>query len=222
MLALAAGDGHIACDGQSVIGAIKGGRMHPALNRNLFLVKEHAGLFKAANNFDIYDPETKEQILQCREDRLGFFTKMLRFTDYKRMTPFDIEVRTPSGESVIQVRRGVSIFLSNVDVLDGASGSRIGGFKQKFFSIGGAFSVLDSSGNPVCQLKGKWTGWDFRFMAGNHELAHVSKKWAGISKEMFTSADNYVLSISEHVPPDSQIRQLILAAVLCIDMVLKE
>jgi uncharacterized protein YxjI len=197
--------------------------MHPVLNRNLFLVKEHAGLFKAANNFDIYDPETKEQILHCREDKMGIFTKMLRFTDYKRITPFDIEVRTPSGEPVLHVRRGVSIFLSTVDVLDGdENGTRIGGFKQKFFSIGGGFSVLDSNDNSICQLKGKWTGWDFRFMAGDQELAHVSKKWSGIGKEMFTSADNYILSISEFVPPDSQIRQLILAAVLCIDMVLKE
>lgn len=197
--------------------------MHPVLNRNLFLVKEHAGLFKAANNFDIYDPETKEQILQCREERLGIFTKMLRFSRYKKYTPFDIEVRTPGGEPVLHVSRGISIFLSKVDVLDGdESGTRIGGFKQKFLSIGGAFSVLDSSDNPICQLKGKWTGWDFRFMAGDQELAHVSKKWSGIGKEMFTSADNYILSISEYVPPDSQIRQLILAAVLCIDMVLKE
>jgi uncharacterized protein YxjI len=197
--------------------------MHPVLNRNLFLVKEHAGLFKAANNFDIYDPETKDQILECREGRLGIFTKMLRFTRYKQMTPFDIEVRTPSGEPVLHVRRGISILLSKVDVLDGdESGTRIGGFKQKFLSIGGAFSVLDSGHNPICQLKGKWTGWDFRFMAGDQELARVSKKWSGISKEMFTSADNYILSISEHVPPNSQIRQLILAAVLCIDMVLKE
>jgi len=197
--------------------------MHTVLNRNLFLVKEHAGLFKAANNFDIYDPQTNEQILQCREDRLGFFTKLLRFTDYKRMTPFDIEVRTSSGEPVLHIRRGISLFLSKVHVHDGnAGGQRLGGFKQKLFSIGGAFTVLDSYDQPICQLKGKWTGWDFRFMAGSEELAHVSKKWSGIGKEMFTSADNYILSISEHVPPDSQIRQLILAAVLCIDMVLKE
>ena len=196
--------------------------MHPALNSNLFLVKEHAGLFKAANNFDIYNPQTNEQVLQCREDRLGIFTKLLRFTDYKRMTPFDIEVRTPSGQPVLSVRRGISIFLSKVDVLDGDGGRRIGGFKQKLFSIGGAFTVLNETDQPICQLKGKWTGWDFRFMAADQELAHVSKKWSGIGKELFASADNYVLSISEHVPPNSQIRQLILAAVLCIDMVLKE
>ena len=41
-------------------------------------------------------------------------------------------------------------------------------------------------------------------------------------REFFTSADNYVLEISDSVPPDDVIRQLILAAVMCIDMVLKE
>ncbi len=39
---------------------------------------------------------------------------------------------------------------------------------------------------------------------------------------MFTSADNYVLQISDDVPPDNPIRELIIAAVMCIDMVLKE
>ena len=197
--------------------------MHPALNRNLFVVKEHVGMFKSANNFDIYDPNTKEQILHCREDRLGFFTKLLRFTDYKRYTPFDIEVRTPSGAPVFHVRRGISIFLSKVVIHDGDEhGTVIGSFKQKLFSIGGAFTVLDSHDKPICHLKGKWTGWDFRFMSGDKELAHVTKKWAGLGKEMFTTADTYILEISEFVPPDSSIRQLIMAAVLCIDMVLKE
>ena len=98
----------------------------------------------------------------------------------------------------------------------------IGGFKQKFFSIGGSFAVLDADEQPVCQLQGKWTGWDFRFIANDTEFAQVSKEWAGIGKEMFTSADNYALAISDAVPADHVARQLILAAVMCIDMVLKE
>jgi len=195
--------------------------MHEVLNKNLFLVKEHVGLFKAANNYDIYDPDTGEIILECREEKLGFITKLLRFTDYKRMTPFNIQIRTPDGTPVVQVTRGISIFLSKVRVLD-ESGQVIGGFKQKFFSIGGKFDVLDQDDQPVCSLKGKWTGWDFRFVHNGDELAHVAKKWAGLAKEMFTSADNYVLSISESVPANSRIRQLIMAAVMCIDMVLKE
>jgi uncharacterized protein YxjI len=195
--------------------------MHEVLNRNVFFVKEHVGLFKAANNFDIYDPETGQIIMECREEHLGMFTKIFRFTDYKRMTPFDIQIRTPDGQQVVRVTRGVSVFLSKVTVRDDRD-QVIGGFKQKFFSIGGAFTVLDVNEQPVCQLKGKWTGWDFRFIAGEVELAHVTKKWAGIGKELFTSADNYVLEISASVAKDDVVRQLILAAVMCIDMVLKE
>ena len=71
--------------------------MHPALRKNLFLVKEHVGMFKAANNFDIYDPESGDVIMHCREPRLGPIAKLLRFTDYKRMTPFHVEVSEPNG-----------------------------------------------------------------------------------------------------------------------------
>ena len=195
--------------------------MHEALKRNLFLVKEHVGMFKAANNYDIHDPQTGAILMECREERLGAMTKLLRFTDYKRMTPFDIQVRTPDGSQLVRVTRGVSLFLSKVEVRD-EQDRIIGGFKQKLFSIGGSFNVLDARDNPICQLKGKWTGWNFKFMSGEKELAHVTKKWTGIGKELFTSADNYVLEISESVPADDPIRQLILAAVMCIDMVLKE
>jgi uncharacterized protein YxjI len=195
--------------------------MHDVLKRDTFFVKEHVGMFKAANNFDVMD-EKGRTILHCREPNLGFFTKLFRFTDYKRMTPFDVHITTPEGEPVVRVSRGISIFLSKVDVFDEAD-RRLGGFKQKFFSLGGAFRVLDANDQPLCDLKGKWTGWDFKFLAPDGtEFAHVTKKWAGLGKELFTSADNYVLEIYDEVPEDSPIRQLIMGAVMCIDMVLKE
>jgi uncharacterized protein YxjI len=194
--------------------------MNSILNNNVFLVKEHVGIFKASNNYDIHDAATGNLLMHCREN-IGWITKIFRFTDYKRMTPFNIIVSTPDGKQLVRVSRGVSIFLSKVDVFD-ESDTRVGGFKQKFFSIGGSFNVLDQSDNVVCTLKGNWVGWDFKFMSGNDEFAKVSKQWGGIGKELFTSADNYVLQISDKVPAGSSVRQLILAAVLCIDMVLKE
>ena len=113
------------------------------------------------------------------------------------------------------------MFLSKVDVYD-EDEDRVGGFQQKMLSIGGAFTVLGADDQPRCHLKGKWTGWEFKFEHEGQELAKVSKKWSGIGKEMFTSADNYILQISEDVPPENPLRILIMAAVLCIDMVLKE
>lgn len=195
--------------------------MHAALNQNLFLIKEHAGIFKAANNYDVFDPASGAKLIECREPNLGFFTKLFRFTDYKRMTPFEVVLTDTDGRKVLTVRRGVSLFLSKVEVLDG-NGRLVGGFKQKFFSIGGAFRVLDARDNEVCVLKGKWTSWEFKFLKGEKELAVVSKKWNGLGRELFTSADNYVLSIGDRVPADDDVRILIMAAVMCIDMVLKE
>lgn len=195
--------------------------MSECLNRSVFLVKEHVGAFKAANEYDISDPETGAVILHCREPELGFVTRMLRFSEYKRYTPFDIRISTVDGRQVVRVTRGVAFFRSRVVVSDG-TGARLGGFGQRLLSVGGRFQVLDEDGKPLCKLVGNWTGWDFRFEAGERELARVTKKWSGVGKEFFTSADNYVLQISEHVPPDSKLRQLIMAAVMCIDMVLKE
>ena len=195
--------------------------MHSILQRNLFLVKEHVGIFKAANNFDIFDPTTSQKIMECREPHLGLFTKLFRFTDYKRMTPFHVEVSTPEGQKVLSIQRGISLLRSSVQVFD-ENGLLVGTFKQKLLSIGGKFSVLDAHGEEVCTLQGKWTSWDFRFLKGNTELAAVSKKWMGLGKELFTSADNYMLTVADTVPATSTDRILIMAAVLCIDMVLKE
>jgi uncharacterized protein YxjI len=195
--------------------------MHSTLNKNLFLIKEHVALFKAANSFDIYDPESGQIVLNCREEKLGFFTKMFRFTDYKRLTPFDIDIKTPDGKKILTVKRGVSFFLSTVEVLD-ENDKLIGKFKQKFLSIGGKFEVLDASERSLCMLKGKWTSWEYRFASTDKEFALVTKKWAGLGKELFTSADNYILQISPEVPADHPLRMLIFAAVMCIDLVLKE
>jgi uncharacterized protein YxjI len=195
--------------------------MHSILGGSHFFVKEHVGIFKAANNYDIFDPQSGQKIMECREPNLGFFAKLFRFTDYKRMTPFAVEVTTPHGQKVLTVQRGISIFLSKVEVKD-ENGQTVGYFKQKFFSIGGKFDVLDTNEQLVCTLRGKWTSWEFRFMQGDAELANVSKKWAGLGKELFTSADNYMLTIHDAVPRNGAQRVLILAAVMCIDMVLKE
>ncbi|MCP4499648.1 MAG: RNAase [Deltaproteobacteria bacterium] len=194
--------------------------MHQALQRSEYMVKEHVGMFKAANNYDMLDLQSGDIVLECREPNLGLLTKFLRFTDYKRMTPFDIRLSTPEGEELMQISRGWSLFLSKVDVH--MQGRRIGGFKQKLFSLGGKFDVLDHLDEPVCTLKGKWTGWDFKFIDGERELGHVNKEWAGLGKELLTSADNYRLSIGAEVGKTADLRALIIAAVMCIDMVLKE
>ncbi|MCT4671925.1 MAG: phospholipid scramblase-related protein [Prolixibacteraceae bacterium] len=196
--------------------------MNPILNKNQFFVKEHVGMFKASNNYDIHDPETDELIIECREVNLGTFAKILRFNkDYKRMTPFEIILNDKEGNQILKVKRGWTFLRSEVEVFD-HNNQIVGRLRQKLMSIGGKFRVYDKDENEICLLKGKWTSWEFSFLKEEVELAKVSKKWAGMTKELFTSADNYMLSIDARVPANAIERILIMASVVCIDMVLKE
>ena len=98
----------------------------------------------------------------------------------------------------------------------------IGLFKQKLFPVGNNFEMFDEKGNLVSKLKGSLIGWNFKFVKDENTIATVTKKWAGIGKELFTSADNYILDINDDVEKASPLRLLIFGAVICIDMVLKE
>jgi uncharacterized protein YxjI len=194
--------------------------MHTILKHNLFFVKEHVGYFKASTNYDVYD-QNNQLILECREPNLGWFTKLLRFTEYKRMTPFEVTVNTPAGQNILTVRRGWTIFRSEVEVFDENEVLQ-GRFRQRMLSLGGKFDIHDENDAVQCSVKGTWTSWDFSFEKDGVQLAQVTKKWAGIGRELFTTADNYVVSIDPTLSDKNETRLLILAAALCIDKVLKE
>lgn len=201
-------------------GSILGG-MIKVLRRNTYLVEEQARLLSARFAYDVRDPETGEILLRCREGEIGKFARVFRFSEYKRTTPFSLGVYTPDDRLLMRVCRGVPVFSSRVRVLD-AEGVPIGDFRQKVFSFAAVFDVLDARGQIMCRLKGKGIGGEFLFVTQQGlTLARVTKKWAGMTKELLTSADHYLLVIDEAVPQDSMLRQLILASALCIGMVVK-
>lgn len=82
-------------------------------------------MFKAANNYDIIDPQSEDCILKCREPNLSFFTKILRFSKYKHFTPFDFHISNAAGDILLQVKKGWNFFRVTIDVLD-SSGIIIG------------------------------------------------------------------------------------------------
>jgi uncharacterized protein YxjI len=197
--------------------------MHSLLQHNHYFVKEHTGIFKAANSYDIYTLDTNEHIINCREPQLGFFTKLFRFTEYKALTPFHIQITDAKTEqSILSVKRDFTIFRSVVSIFDEHS-SQVGTLRKVFNLLKPSFEILDSQSNKIGTLQGNFIGWEFAIKdnAGN-VLVSISKKWAGIGKELFTSADNYACVISDSVDKNDSNRILMLGAVMCIDMVLKE
>jgi len=187
-----------------------------------FLIKERVGFLKLVDTFDIYDPSTGAQVGIAREN-IGILVKLLRVLINKRLLPTTVEVRErEDGHVVLTITRGLTLLRSHVTVTDSV-GKQIGLFKSKLFSIGGGFHVLDGLQQPVAEIKGDWKGWNFRFLTpeGN-EIGKVTKKWAGLGKELFTSADNYVIALNETAAIRPDAAPLLLAAGIAIDTVYKE
>ncbi len=190
------------------------------LDRKTYLVKERVGFLKLVDTYDILDPATGTQLGTATETISGLM-KVLRLLINKRLLPTSVEVRSQQGNQlVLAIRRG-GVFRSTVSIHD-AGGRPIGGFKSKLFSLGGGFHVIDAKGARVAEVKGDWKGWNFQFLEnGGRRLGTVTKKWAGIGKELFTSADNYVIALeAEGMPP--VVASLLLAAGIAIDTVYKE
>jgi uncharacterized protein YxjI len=190
------------------------------LDRRTYVVKERVGLLKIVDTYDLLDPETGQQLAVAKEEPPGF-VKYLRLVMNNRWFPTVVNVYEREGAApTLSIRRGVAIFRPVVTVR--ADGRDIGYFRKKVLSWGPSFTILDTSQNEIGSVKGDWKGWNFQVIGPNgQELGRVTKKWAGL-KELFTSADTYVISISDAAGGNREVAQLLLAAGLAIDTVFKE
>jgi uncharacterized protein YxjI len=194
------------------------------LDRKTFVIREHVGVLKLRDAYDILDPDTQQQIGIAQEDP-GSAILFLRLLIDKQMLPtkvFVFEGDNPEDRSRLRfsIQRGFTFLRAKVNVCD-AEGRVIGWFKRKMMSLGGAFNVFNAQGEQIAAVKGNWKGWDFRFLDNDeNEIGHISKEWAGMAKELFTSADTYVLTLKTEPTPETA--ALLVAAGLAVDIVFKE
>ena len=191
-----------------------------------YLVKERVGLLKITDTYDIFDPSSGEQIAIAKEE-IPTWSMLARLIIHKRMLPTTVNIyegdETSHSETpLLAICRKGAFLWPKVQIL-GEDGGLLGTFKTKRFSWTGGFWVHDSQDRQIAEVKGDWKGWNFRFVtATGQEIGTVTKKWAGLGKEFFTSADNYVISVNDSVQSQPAVVLLLLAAGLAIDTVFKE
>jgi len=191
------------------------------LDRTNFFIKEHVGVLKLSDTYDIIDPDTQQQ-LGVAQEKLSFLIHALRLVIDKRMLPTKVEISEQvNGPAVLTIKRGLTFLRSRIEILD-RSGQAIGYFKSKLFSLGGGFFVYDMRDQLIAEVKGDWKGWNFKMLdTRGQEVGVVTKKWAGVGKELFTTADNYIVSLNDQATGPNQ-APLLLAAGLAVDIVYKE
>jgi uncharacterized protein YxjI len=185
------------------------------LKRRRFVVKEHGSLMSSKDSYDLLDADTGNMIGQAKA-ATGWFGMLMGLAVGKEKRPLTIEVRDAGGELVFSVRRSGLIF-RKTQLLD-ARGRVLGRYKAKLISLTGGFNVYNGKGEHVAEIRGKWLKSEYRFLSPDgDEMGLVSKKWGGMARELFTTADTYGVEIAAGHADDTRAKMLILGAAIAID-----
>lgn len=190
-------------------------------DRSTYIVKERVAFAKLTDTYDLLDAQTAQPIGIAKEEP-PVWAKWLRLVVKKQLMPTVVNVyESESASPVLSIRRGVHFLRAKAQV--STPSQQLGYFKAKLLSIGPSFTIHDAQDQVIGSVKGDWKGWNFQLLGpSGDELGRVTKKWAGLGKELFTSADTYAISISDSARGRREVAQLLLAAGLAIDTIYKE
>jgi hypothetical protein len=168
--------------------------------------------FETRNRYVILDSTGNELYLAAEHagSTLGrIFLKSFR--------PFQMSVYTPDGEEVLRLSRPFRFFFHELTVQD-ASGAPLGSIRREFSLLRRLYTVSSPSGQEGCELMGPiFRPWTFLIRRNGQEYGRISKKWSGVLKEAFTSADNFGITLPKEWDP--RLKAVFLGAVFLIDFV---
>lgn len=186
---------------------------------NDYFIDEKVAFLKFHNEYKVYD-NTATQVGTIVQ-RVSGWHKFLRLFLNKALFPFTLEVIDNNEKVLVTIRRGWTFWLSRIDIL-GADGAPVGFIKQKFRLLKPRFQIFGTEGELIAEINGDWKAWNFGITgAAGNTIGSISKKWAGVAKEFFTSADKYYVTIDPAYAEDRN-KIAIVATAITIDMVLKE
>jgi len=189
------------------------------LSLSNYFIKEHVSFMKLLDTYEIIDPGSGNKIGYAREN-INIVLKLLRFFigNFKMFMPTRVDITNINDAILFSIKKNCFF---KVSVLD-QNGNLIGYFARKKISFKVFFDIFNGNGGKIATVKGDWKGWNFKIIGENdQEIGSVTKKWAGIGKELFTTADNYMISINDD-RPNPEKSMLLLAAGLALDIVYKE
>jgi len=192
----------------------------PPLTEPILVVNQKAKVLELTNEYAVFD-QNANQIGAVRQVGQSTARKVLRaLTSVDQFLTHRLEIVDMQGSPILKLTRPGKIMKSRVIVQDGADGE-IGQIVQQNV-IGKIRFSLEAGGQPVGSINAEnWRAWNFNIQdqTGN-EVARITKTWEGLAKTMFTTADNYVVKLQQHL--EDPLRSLVVAAALGVDTALKQ
>jgi uncharacterized protein YxjI len=186
---------------------------------NEYFIDEKVQFLKFHNVYKIYD-SMGLQVGTVTQHISGWY-KFLRLFLKKAIFPFHLDVTDTNDLVLASIHRGWTFWLSKITIKDG-NDAVSGYIKQRFRFLKPRFQIFDVGGIQIAEINGDWKAWNFSIVDQNgRQIGTINKKWAGIAKEFFTSADKYFVNIVPEYAEDRNKMNIVVTAIT-IDMVLKE
>ncbi|MBL7912063.1 MAG: scramblase [Bacteroidia bacterium] len=188
------------------------------LDINTFVIDEKVTFFEfSKNSYQVFN-DNAEKVAHINQ-KITVWEQILRVLIDKKRLPFLLEIKDSENTLQAVISRGWTFGMSNIKILD-KNNTEMGTIKRKF-SLKPTFMISDFQGNAIAQIIGDYYAWDFEIKdLSGKIIGTINKKWTGFAKELFSSADKYIVKIDPNYS-DKVGRILILSSAITIDMILK-
>lgn len=186
----------------------------------VLVFKQRAKLVELNNEYAVLDPAGRELGMVHQVGQSGWRKLLRAFSNIDGFLPITVTLVDEAGAPQLSISRGWAFLKSRLRVHDHA-GTEIGQIVQENV-IGKVRFGLHASGHQVGRIVAEnWRAWNFRIEdETGREVARITKKWAGLAKELFTTADNYVLELTASLP--RELHALVIASAVAIDTALNQ
>jgi uncharacterized protein YxjI len=195
--------------------------MSDLLSHDRMIFNQKAKIIEMNIDFAIRDEQGNE-VGRIRQEGQSQLKKLARFvSSLDQFMTHTLSVYDASGTKVVELTRPRKVFKSTVLVKDGA-GNQVGKIVQENMVGKIHFGLEDAGGQSIGAIRAEnWRAWNFSIqdLTGN-EVGRITKTWEGLAKNLFTTADDYLLEIGGTVSPT--LRMVMLASAAGIDLALKQ
>jgi uncharacterized protein YxjI len=188
-------------------------------DQSVLLVNQKTKLIELTNEYAVLDGEGNQigAVVQVGQSAVKKAVRL--FSQLDQFLTHTLEVRDARGP-VLVLTRPAKVMKSRVLVAR-PDGSPVGEIVQA--NVFGRIRFdLVAGGQVVGGIQAEnWRAWDFAITdAAGTEVARITKKWEGLARTMFTTADRYVVLVHTRLP--EPLASLVIASALTVDTALKQ
>jgi uncharacterized protein YxjI len=185
----------------------------------VLLVNQKTKLIELTNEYAVLDGNGQQigAVVQVGQTTVKKAVRL--FSQLDQFLTHTLEVRDARGPVLVLTRPAK--FMKSRVVVSRPDGSPVGEIVQA--NVFGRIRFdLVAGGQVVGAIQAEnWRAWDFAITdAAGTEVARITKKWEGLARTLFTTADRYVVLVHYRLP--EPLASLVLASALTVDTALKQ